>query len=359
MTLFIDSAGLMGEFEDGKFVELSELSPDIKNGNIYRGRVKEILPKISAYFVDIGYKEDGYLSFKDTYPANAKLKKGQEILVQIKKTLPPPKGHRVTMEISIGGQNLVLFEKKLQKFSNKLKSDEVKRLKSYGIESCYGILCRTSSKNCTRATLKNEIEDLEKRLKTVLEEKNFLPVPKLIYEPNGVKDFLKRSGKSKVIINSKQIYDDYRLDFENLILDENFSIKTDRNLSKDYNNLFEPCVNLDCGGQIIIEKTAALWSIDVNSSYGDGTDFEKTALLSNLEAAKEGARQIILRNMSGIIIFDFINMQKDEDKELVIRKLKDELERDKSQNEVYGYTSLGLVEVSRKNFGLSLRRLEN
>lgn len=356
MKYFIDvKNNLMGSFEEGKLTSIKNIDRQTKIGSVYRGRVKKILPQISAAFVDIGFKEDAYLSLSDVEPKDLNLKEGMEILVQIKKVMESPKGHRVTMEISVGGKYVVLFFKKFKKYSGKLGKEEIERLGKIDLNTNFGILFRTAAGKASEKDILAEAGELEEKLKYIDGERNFLPVPKLIYEENEVFRFIKDNCDMEILVNDTEMFNLYK-NLGTLALDKNFSILHDMSLSNDYKNLFENTVKLPSGGDIVIEKTTALCSIDVNSQDNlTEKDMEETAYRTNVEAAAEGARQIILRNISGIIFFDFINMKDDSHKEKLLQKLAKSFEKDGSKTFIYGYTNLGLVEVSRKNYGEEIK----
>lgn len=356
MKYFIDVKNdLMGSFEDGKFKSLKNIDRQTKIGSIYRGRVRKILPQISASFVDIGLKEDAYLSLSDLDPKDLNLKEGTEILVQVKKVMESPKGHRVTMEISVGGKYVVLFFKKFRKYSGKLCDEALKRLTKTDLNTNYGILFRTAAGKASEEEIITEVKELEEKLKFIDSERNFLPVPKLIYEENEIFRFIKDNCENEILVNDSEMFNTYK-NLGSLTLDKNFSVLLDSSLSKDYKSLFEKTVKLQSGGDIVIEKTAALCSIDVNSQDNlNEKDMEETAYKTNVEAAEEGARQVILRNISGIIFFDFINMKDDSHKEKLLQILAKSFKIDGSKTFIHGYTNLGLVEISRKNYGEEIK----
>lgn len=356
MKYFIDvKNNLMGSFEEGKFTSIKNIDRQTKIGSVYRGRVKKILSQISAAFIDIGFKEDAYLSLSDVEPKDLNLKEGMEILVQIKKVMESPKGHRVTMEISVGGKYVVLFFKKFKKYSGKLNKDEIGRLGKINLNTNRGILFRTAAGSASEEEILTEVKELEEKLKFIDSERNFLPVPKLIYEENEVFRFIKDNCDKEILVNDAEMFNIYK-NLGTLTLDKNFSILHDMSLSNDYKNLFEKTVKLPSGGDIVIEKTTALCSIDVNSQDNlTEKDMEETAYRTNIEAAEEGARQLILRNISGIIFFDFINMKDDSHREKLLQKLAKSFEKDGSKTFIHGYTNLGLVEVSRKNYGEEIK----
>lgn len=356
MKYFIDVKNdLMGSFENGKFTSIKNIDRQTKIGSVYRGRVKKILPQISAAFVDIGFKEDAYLSLSDVEPKDLNLKEGMEILVQIKKVMESPKGHRVTMEISVGGKYSVLFFKIFKKFSGKLSNEDIKRLDKINLNTNYGILFRTAAGTASEEKILKEVGELEEKLKFIDSERNFLPVPKLIYEENEIFRFIKENSDKEILVNDTEMFKLYK-NLGTLTLDKNFSVLQDMRLSNDYKILFEKTVKLPSGGDIVIEKTTALCSIDVNSQDNlSEKDMEETAYKTNIEAAEEGARQVILRNISGIIFFDFINMKDDSHKEKLLQILAKSFEIDGSKTFIHGYTNLGLVEISRKNYGEEIK----
>ena len=320
-------------------------------GNIYRGRVEKVVKSMNAAFVNIGLDENAYLSLND---ANYEIKEGEDILVQIKKVPPENKAARLTMELSVGGRYIVYFpEKSFVKYSSKLNIDEVYRLKELGLK---GVLFRTKAKDASNEDILKEYKYLLKFEELFNLERNRKPTPKLIFNKNNFMDYLfKNASESELLTNNKEMYKDLR-DIFNISLDEDFSIKYHRDIAKDYKKLFNRKIELSGGGNIVIERTESLSAIDVNTaSFTGQSDFEDTIFKNNIEAAKEIARQIILRNISGIIIVDFVDMKSKKYRDILLNLLRDEFKNDISKTIVHGYTKLNLVEISRKNNGEELK----
>lgn len=321
-------------------------------GNIYRGRVEDVLDSMNAAFVNIGEEKNAYLSLKDT---RYTLHEGDEILVQIKKVPSENKAVKITTELSLGGKYLVYFpEDDFIKFSNKLEKEDIKRFKKIGEK---GVLYRTKSRGASLEDLQSEINYFKKVSKSILLQKDKRPTPKLIYNKNGAADYIfKNIDKSdEILTNNKELYKDLKDNF-NITCDESFGLKYSSDLFLDYKTLFNERVELLNGGNIVIEETESLTAIDVNTaSFLGDNSFEDTVFENNIVAAKEIARQIRLRNISGIILVDFVDMKKKSHRNELLKVLKEEFLKDESKSEVYGYTRLNLVEISRKNNGEELR----
>lgn len=333
--------------ENNKIEELIDYEDDIM-GNIYRGRVIKVVKSINAAFVDIGLEDNCYLSLKGI---KTEVIEGESILVQVKKIPPEGKAPKLTTELSIKGKNIVYFiNSKIKKYSNKLSKNEIKRLAKIDINN---VLFRTCAKYEQEEDIIAEYNKLVKIAESIISEKNRLPVPKLIYSYSILKDILKNADE-EIITNNKKIFDDYKK-IKNIKYEES-SLLYKYELLKSYKDLFYNKVELENGSNIVIDRCESLTAVDVNSASNiEETDFEKTAYITNKYAAKEISRQIRLRNISGIIIVDFINMSSEDNKSKLYEFFKKELKKDSSNVKLYGYTNLGLMELSRKNNGEELK----
>ena len=336
-------------------------------GEIYKGRIKNILPAINSIFVELGLDKEGYMYYSDELKAKG-IKKGEEILVEVIKEPLNDKGAKLTSKVSIPGKYIVLncysegieFSKRIEdKEKKKEILDKVEPLK----DVC--ITIRTEGINVSLETLRSEINKLYEEFENIDKKmKHSLGLKKLYGEDLSL---------SKLLINSSgeeitKIYVDNDMDFEKIASfikgEENF--KLDRyegyrslfdfyGLEKELLKLRHNKVNLPCGGYIVIDKTEAMYVIDVNSGKNiKEKSFNKTILETNLEAAKEIGKQIRLRNLSGIIVIDFIDMRDKSQKEIVMDALKESLELDKGNVRIFPFTQLDLVQIARKRQGKSI-----
>ena len=409
--------------EDGKlaeiFIERDENIP--KHGNIYKGKVMQVLPGIQASFIDIGWEKSAFLYAGDFFEIEGSdydffesgtddsentengekdkqsvkrkklkrnkkgmpsidqlVKKNQEILVQIAKEPVKTKGARVTSHISLPGRFLVYMPTSSSiGISRKIKSDaEKKRLKNivlkYRSEGT-GFIIRTAAENAAEIDIERDIKFLTSLWNNIYNEQLKTKAPRLIFTDIGLslrvlRDFLNK-GIDKIIIDEK---DEYKkiieflsiqspeyIDIVELYKDKNGVSLFDRfSLEKEISKSLNKKVWLKSGGYIVIDHAEALTAIDVNTGKFVGKrNFEDTILKTNLEASKEIAFQLRLKNIGGIIVIDFIDMNKEEHKEKVYRMLEESLKNDRVKTTINRITELGLVEMTRKRTGNSLAAL--
>lgn len=317
-------------------------------GNIYRGRIEHIEEGIPAAFVEIGLEERGFLPMK----GKKSLQRGQTVLVEIKKDPRGQKGAVLTTDYSLAGHYTVYFPEGNQMlFSKKIKDNEVKeswREYQKGIPG--GILLRTEGERHPQEALK-ELESFIVLGEKLIREKNFLPVPKLLHTRTGAEEFLLRYYKEGIPLytnapeTAKRVAPDYQWSSTDISLGEN------RSLSFDLSYLRKRKVPLPGGGNIVIDVTESCTVIDVNSASANFKEDLKQKV--NLEAAREIPRQIRLRNLSGIILIDFITVGEQGEEELT-DCLKSEFKEDPNDVTVYGFTALHLCEIGRQRKGAPL-----
>lgn len=349
---------------NGKLEEclLEENSKDAKIGEIYKGRVKNIVYGTNSIFIDLGLDKDGYLYL--SYELKQKnIKKGDEILVEILKESIGEKGPKVTNKISLPGKYFVVSDGEGISFSKRIVSDECKDKIESLIEAVDGIeiLVRTEAITATEEELLEEKNILVEEYSNI--QKKFLysrGVGKF-YGNNLILNRIVRDkikDVSKIIVSSKEDYE-FLEDKVDAVLLQAYS--GERSLFDFYNieseilKLRHKKVNLYSGGSIIIEKTEAMYVIDVNSGKNiKGRSFEKTVLQTNIEAAKEIGKQIKLRNLGGIILVDFIDLRNKDHKDIVLNELRDSLSEDKGNTKIFPFTELGLVQIARRRVGKSI-----
>ena len=349
--------------EDGKLSELF-IEDSLNNktvSNIYRGVIKKVLKGIEACFVDIGTDKLGYLSMKN----NENIKCGQDVLVQINKEAIGTKGAKLSTEISFAGRYLVYIPSNDRlTISNKITLEKERfRIKKIvqNIDSEFTGIIRTEAIGCSKEEIEKDIEDLKKKYECVLKEFKLGIGPKLLYKDldfaaKYVKNNVNENTK-KIIVNNAGKYDELKgilsginKEYKNkLVLENNKDVFDLYSVQTQIDKCLNRKVWLKSGGYLVIDKTEALTVIDVNTGKFTGNSkLEETAYKTNLEAAIEIARLLRIRDMAGIIIIDFIDMQKDEYKKELIRVLNKEVSKDKRKTNVMGITRLGLVEIARR-----------
>jgi len=249
-----------------------------------------------------------------------------------------------------------------KKIENKKEQERLKQIITSLLPENTGAIMRTSSSGKSKEEIVKDVENLNKTWKKIQQNANLATkYPKLIFESNSSieKLLLDFAGKQigKIVIDTKEIYEELKK-LTNKLGMENIEISLEENLKDKYNlnSQLEEIKNrkiwLKCGGFITIDKTEALTAIDVNSGkYIGSKNLEQTVFIVNKEATQEIAKQLKLRDLGGIIIIDYIDMEKEENKEKIIEFLKEELKKDRSKTQVAGFTNLNLLEMTRKHIG--------
>src|SRR3954464_5352648 len=398
--------------EDGKLVELLVDRPDNRRmvGDIYLGRVDAVLPGIQAAFVDIGTEKSAFLHASDLVrqsadeaeddddedddddvevpekrngnghgnngngrrskapPIQEVLKRGQEILVQISKEPISTKGPRVTAQISLAGRFLVYIpDSSKVGVSRKIGSAaERSRLKEQVQnilpDKSGGVIVRTVSEDVTPEMLQRELNSLISQWKKIQKKTRFQKAPSLVNRESGLTRGLVRdlfSAKvDSLAVDSKQVYNEIVAYLKDIAPDLIARVKLHESQSplfdtaeieEEIRDIFKRRCDLPAGGYLIIEPTEALVSIDVNSGrYTGKKDPEKTVLRTNMEAAQEVARQLRLRDVGGIIVCDFIDMETKANRDRVLQELRQHLSRDRARTKAFAVSDLGLIEMTRQ-----------
>jgi ribonuclease G len=353
-------------------------------GNIYLGRVRDILPGMQAAFIDIGlertaflYVEEVVLPHDDTDAPIPKiqylLKTGQDVLVQVIKEPMGGKGARVTTQITLPGRYLVLLPfADFIGLSRRLPEGDKKRLKAIVQEikpKNMGLIVRTAAKDANIVDLRKDLQRLRKAWRKIYHLSTTQPAISCLYkEPplflRIVRDLF-TSEFRWLFVDDLDIYrravkylkrvtphlvSRVKLHKEALPLFEKY------NIEKAIEAATKRRVWLRSGGYITIDQTEALTAIDVNTGKFVGkTSLEQTIFKTNLEAAEEIVRQLRLRDIGGIIVIDFIDMEDARNREEVFKLLTEQLERDRTKSRVIEISKLGLVEMTRKNVSYGLR----
>ncbi|MBQ3408040.1 MAG: Rne/Rng family ribonuclease [Clostridia bacterium] len=368
--------------DDGKVVEHYKELYDNKTieGNIYAGKVVSVLPGMQAAFVDIGEEKKAFLHIKDVIPKvsnitgnkNEKLsdsdikkyvKVGMPILVQVKKDKVETKGARISTDINIPGKYIALIpNSEFITVSNKIEDCmEINRLKEIvrnNITSGFGVVIRTAANGKAEDDLAKEIKKLEKIYKDIKDKFEAVKddCPQKIYEIGGIINKILLAlveDVEKVSVNNREIYNfmsneypDFRSIFEYTEKVNIFSADTISQIEKLENRK----IWLNCGGFITIDRTEALTAIDVNTGkYIGNNSLEETVLKVNEEATVEIAKQLRARDIGGIIIVDYIDMEEKENEKKIIELLNKCLKCDRAKTQVIGFTPLHLLEMTRKH----------
>lgn len=346
-------------------------------GNIYLGKVENVLKGMNSAFIDIGEARHSLIKAQDIMPKvditkqelkiesiEKLVKSGDTILVQIKKDGTLNKGAKVSTHINLSGRFVVLMpETEIITVSQKIESEEKKKqllemVKKYLPENM-GAILRTSSENATEEQIEKDIAELTNKWNNIKAEsakKN--QVPALLYDNMALirrtaLDIIDR-GLEKIVINDKEIYKKMTDLLKNIktikieLREEN--LLDMYSLSSQIEKMNNRKIWLRCGGFITIDKTEALTAIDVNTGKFTGKKgLEETIYEVNREATLEIVKQLRLRDIGGIIIIDYIDMHKEENKSAIESLMKTELKKDRAKTQCMGFTKLNLLEMTRKN----------
>lgn len=336
-------------------------------GEIYKGRVKNIVPAINSLFLDIGLEKEGYMYYSDELKKLG-VKKGDEFLVEVLKEPLNEKGAKLTNKFNIPGKYLVFtYGKTGISFSKRITDEVKKKLILAELEEIDGIsiVVRTEGANVPIDMLKAEREKLKKVLDEMNRKLKFSTELSKVYgEDISLNKVLRDNitkGNLKIYVDNKEdeayvkTFLDGELNIEIIVYEGIRTLFDYYNIEKEILKLRHNKVKLNCGGDIVIEKTEAMYVIDVNSGKNiKGRSFDKTIFQTNLEAAKEIGKQIMLRNLSGIILIDFIDMRDQNQRFSVMKELKEALKSDKGNSKIYPFTELDLVQITRRRRGKSI-----
>lgn len=392
--------------QDKRLLEYHVEQPDqsFTVGDIYLGTVKKLVSGLNAAFVDVGYEKDAFLHYLDLGPninslnkytkdaiarriqtgklTNFKIEpeiekqgkidkvltKNQPILVQVVKEPISTKGPRLSCDISIAGRYVVLvpFSNAVnisKKITDKQERNRLQRLMASIKPANFGVILRTVAEG-------RDVEELDKDLQSCVQKwedglkalRDAKPRERVIGEMGRassiLRDMLNESFDS-ITVDSKEVYEDIGAYIRTIAPEKERILKLHTGktklfehlgLEKQIKSLFGRSVSLPAGGYLIIEHTEALHVIDVNSGNKSNTeeDQEATALSVNLEAAKEIARQLRLRDMGGIIVVDFIDMKKAEHKKMLFDTMRDEMKADRSKYTILPLSKFGLMQITRQ-----------
>ena len=357
------------------------------HGNIYLGRVQNVLPGMEAAFVDVGtpknavlYRGDVQFDAEDVEQGGDArieqiLKARQAIVCQVTKNPIGAKGARLTQEVSLPGRFVVLIpNSSTYGISKRLSDEERKRLRSVldvVKPAHHGIIVRTAAEGATTEELQRDVTRLLQQWEAIEARAARSTAPALLYkEPDTTVRVIREEFNASyrgVLIDDPALFEevrDYVASITPELADrvELFDAEADglplferHHVHEQLHKALDRKVWLPSGGSLIIERTEALTVIDVNTGRNVGkTNLEETVFRNNLEAAEEVARQLRLRDIGGIIVIDFIDMEIKKNRDEVIRTFREALGRDKTRTQVFDISELGLVEMTRKRIGEGL-----
>ena len=309
-------------------------------GEIYKGRIKNIIPATNSIFVDLGLEREGYLYYSNELKTKG-IKKGQDILVEIIKEPINEKGAKLTTKYGIPSKYMVLEKGEGIDFSSRFKDEVKKELILAELEKVEGakLIVRTEAASVSIEELRLERKLLEKEFLEINRKMTYSTKLGKLYGENlaitkVLRDKIGLEG-AKIVVNNEKDFDfvtSYVKEQENIkvkLFDKGKCLFDFYNIEKELLKLRHNKIMLPCGGSIVIDKTEAMHVIDVNTGKNiKERSFEKTILDTNLEAAREIGRQILLRNLSGIIVIDFIDLRDKSHKAIVMKELKEALKED-------------------------------
>lgn len=385
--------------EDEELVELLVDRPEARRmvGDIYLGRVEAVLPGIQAAFVDIGTEKSAFLHASDLVlpededddpddedeedpdgqpsrsrgkgpPIQDVLKRGQELLVQVSKEPISTKGPRVTAQVSLAGRFLVFmpFGSRVgvsRKIGDRAERQRLRELvRGVKGDDSGGVIVRTVGEDVTQETFARELSTLRNQWRRIKRKTHFMRAPAMIHrETSLTRGIIRDLFSTKVdalTVDSKPVYQEIAEYLKGIapelldrvrLYEDVVPLFDSAGLETEIRDIFKRRCDLPSGGYLIIEPTEALVSIDVNSGrYTGKKDPEKTVLRTNLEAAREVARQLRLRDVGGIIVCDFIDMEAKANRERVLQELRSYLARDRARTKAFAVSDLGLIEMTRQ-----------
>lgn len=391
--------------EDKQLVELNKekCRTGFAVGDIYLGKVRKIMPGLNAAFVSIGHEKDAFIHYLDLgpqfttlhkltgqltgnkkapkfetlkldQPINKKgkisgfLSSGQPILVQIAKEAISTKGPRLTSDVSLAGRHVVLipFSNKVN-VSQKIRSNEEKKRLKKIIEGVlphnYGVIIRTAAQGKSQTDLENDINSLVARWESALEAMRDAAPPRLLLSEMNrattiIRDLLNGSFSS-IVVDDKSLYEEIREYIKTIAPEKEKIVKLYKgripifdnyDISKQIKGLFAKYVSLRKGAYLIVEHTEAMHVVDVNSGNRAkvADDQEQTAMEVNLAAASEIARQLRLRDMGGIIVIDFIDLHRSENRNALHHKMTELMSSDRAKHTILPISKFGLMQITRQ-----------
>ena len=355
-----------------------------KEGNIYLGIVKDIIPGMQSAFINIGTEKNSFIHLKDILPKidetkekqsleqtiiQKEIRQNQKLLVQVKKDSNEKKGARVSTHINLPSTYIVLMPDTdivtiSQKIEDKKEQERLIKIVRQNLSKENGAIIRTSAENKKEQEIIEDIKNTEKKWNEIKQkyEEQTKNEPIQLYKSESIveKIIIDLIDKKieKIILNDKEDYEEIKklkakykeLKNTAIVVKDEENIQNIYDLEKQIEKSKNRRIWLKCGGFITIDKTEALTAIDVNTGkYTGNKNLNQTIYKVNEEATIEIAKQLRLRDIGGIIIIDYIDMKIQEDKEKIEKLLKECLKKDRTKTQVEGFTKLDLMEMTRKH----------
>ncbi|MCI1729847.1 MAG: Rne/Rng family ribonuclease [Chiayiivirga sp.] len=368
-------------------IDIEQPSKEQKKSNIYKGRITRLEPSLEAAFVEYGGERHGFLPLKEissdyfvdgVSPGKATIKEllreGQEVVIQVEKEERGNKGAALTTFISLAGRYMVLMPNSPRAggVSRRIEGDDRAALKeamdALNIPDDMGVIIRTAGVGRDAEELQWDLDYLLQVWKAITDAALSKPSPFLIYQESrliirALRDYL-RADIGEILIDAESVYEDAR-EFVQQVMPQNLrKLKLYKETVPLFNrfqiesqieNAYERTVRLPSGGALVIDQTEALTAIDVNSARATkGGDIEETAFNTNLEAAEEVARQMRLRDLGGLVVIDFIDMESNKHQREVENRLQGALKHDRARVQLGRISKFGLLEMSRQRLRPSL-----
>ena len=367
--------------EDNSICELYTYEKDNENivGNIYVGTIKNVVDGMQAAFIDIGLKKNAFISLKDAIPKvdvvkdeqkldfkiSSVLSENEKILVQVKKMPTAEKGARVSTHVTIPGDYIVLMPNTSivtisQKICSSKEKERLLNTVSEILPNGYGAIIRTDAENISSEKIDEDINKLVKKWSSIKSDYEHAESNLMLYDEH---ELIPKIGRElvtqkldKIYTNNPEIYEKIQAYISKKEFMKKIAVEiSDGDIIEKYglkNQIIEAKnkkIWLKCGGYIVIDKTEALTAVDVNSGkYVGNSNLEETALIVDKEAAYEIMKQVRLKDISGIVVVDFIDLQSKEDQTEIVKIMENEALKDRSKIDIKGYTRLNLVEFTRK-----------
>ena len=370
-------------------LDIENISEIRRKGNIYKGKVSRIEPSLGAAFVNYGAERHGFLPFKEISPQfypekqnrNSRLtvsdclKKDQEILVQVEKDERGNKGAALTTNISLAGRYLVLMPNnpKAAGISRRLEGKERDKLKeriaSLNVPESMGLIVRTAGEGKDLEDLNWDLEYLQRVWEGISEANTLKNSPILIFKESDIiiralRDYLKEDIE-EIWVDTEEAFEEASEFVERVMPDQSKILNKYENtlplftryqIESQIETAYQREVKLTSGGSIVIDDAEALVAIDINSSQAtSGKDIEETAVKTNIEACEEIGRQLRLRDIGGLVVIDFIDMMKLENKRAVEDAMREALSEDRARVQIGRISRFGLLELSRQRLRSSLK----
>lgn len=351
--------------EDGKLCEYLLDDASSAAEAIYVGRIQRIVSGMKAAFVDIGQEKNGFLPLEESSRSAAlpKLQTGDTVLVQVKKEAQGTKGAFLTRDLTLCGETVILMP--LNRYvgcSSRITEENTRKaLLSMGRDiagGVFGLIMRNAAENAPEERIHAEVDQLRALWESIRQAAPTAHVPSMLHKPrtqlNALIDDYRHRGIDRFVTNDEALAGELSSIAPVTLASD--QLMTIARLTRQMEKALQRHVWLDSGASLVIDPCEAMTVIDVNTAKFTGKkDLNETILKTNLEACREISRQVRLRNISGIILIDMIDMEQPDHRQQVLDALAEAFTADRVKTVIHGFTSLGLIEMTRKRSRCTLR----